>query len=137
MQDILEEVAQANTTVPSHARISPELVLLLPPNATFPKSSKGSLQRGRAYQAYAKHIEEIYARFEESGNAEPAPNGDRTLRTRAEITDFITKTVQRMLGSSSILPGSDLFNEGLNSLQAVRLRNMLQKVVISCGDYVR
>lgn len=126
MKDLQSTLHEANTAVPTFAQLPPELLVVLQTSDTFPKSSKGSLQRGRAYELFKDVIDKAYRVYE----ATDAPNGHIAIRSHGEISDFITEKVEEILGRKPILPQADLFNEGLNSLQALRLRNLLQKVRI-------
>ena len=126
VKDLQSTLHEANTAVPTFAQLPPELLVVLQTSDTFPKSSKGSLQRGRAYELFKDVIDKAYRVYE----ATDAPNGHIAIRSHGEISDFITEKVEEILGRKPILPQADLFNEGLNSLQALRLRNLLQKVRI-------
>ena len=122
-QDFLPLVSKANQIAPAHAQISPELLILLPSSAEFPRASKGSLQRGRAYEAFAKEIGDAYA-------AVGADEGqqDKLSLSGSALIDYISQAVKEILETTTVRPDGDLFSAGLNSLQSVRLRNAIQKV---------
>ena len=122
-QDFLPKVSKANAIAPAHAQISPELLILLPSDAEFPRASKGSLQRGRAYEAFAKEIRDAYAAV---GTDEGQQ--DKLPLSGSALVDYITKAVIEILGITTFGQDDDLFSAGLNSLQSVRLRNAIQKV---------
>ena len=122
-EGFLSLVSEANKIAPAHAQISPELLILLPSSAEFPRASKGSLQRGRAYEAFAKEIGDAYAAV----GTDDGQNNKLNLSGSA-LTDYISKAVKDILGTTSVGQDDDLFSAGLNSLQSVKLRNAIQKV---------
>ena len=122
-QDFLPLVSKANQIAPAHAQISPELLILLPSSAEFPRASKGSLQRGRAYEAFAKEIGDAYAAV---GTDEGQQ--DKLSLSGSALIDYISQAVREILGTTTVGQDDDLFSAGLNSLQSVRLRNAIQKV---------
>lgn len=121
LQPVLAEV---NAASPPHAQLAIEMVHLLPPSqaASIPRASKGTLQRGRAYQQYAELIESIYAKFEEgrSLRLDHASNSKRAL-TGAELITWLEKKVKDINGSD-VSPGTDLFVAGVDSIQSARIR---------------
>ena len=127
-KNLLEALAQANKQAPAHAQISPELLLLLPQDTQLPRASKGSLQRGRAYDAYASEISQIYAAYGRSTLDSDRHSAGKSKMEGKELLDFISRIVKETMGIDSIDPDEDLFSSGLNSLQSVRVRNLLQKV---------
>lgn len=97
--------------------------------AQLPKSSKGTIQRGVANEVYKEEIDRLY-----SGAAE---EGSRTLPRRdpADIRKFILETVVSVGGESShktpVDLNTDLFNWGVNSVMATRIRTAISKVSVS------
>jgi hypothetical protein len=126
-QDLSVLLKEANRIAPAHAQVQEELFLLLEPTATFPKSSKGTLQRGRAYEAYAEQIEQAYQKL---GSSSDKSNEGGLALFGQQLIDFIKEIVKENLGfaEAELKEDSDLFAEGLNSLQSVRIRNKLQSV---------
>lgn len=126
-QNLLDAIKAANRVAPSHAQISPELLIVLPPDTQFPKASKGSLQRGRAYEAFAIEIEEAYRSL---GQSLPDLTGsvEKSKLVGDDLLAFIRDKVAQTMGGDELDLNEDLFSAGLNSLQSVRVRNMLQQV---------
>lgn len=123
--DFLQAIGDANKLAPAHAQISQELLILLPSGTRFPRASKGSLQRGRAYEAFATEIEQAYDRSSSAGADE--------VETKQKVSgksllDHIRKTVTETMQLQVIADDEDLFSAGMNSIQSVRVRNLLQKV---------
>lgn len=129
--DLQELLNNVNRLAPAHAQIPPELLVLLKPEDTFPRASKGSLQRSRAYAAYAATIDQAYDSYK-SSEVTTSPqqldlHGERLLQHLGQL-------VHQAMGldaSESIDTNADLFTQGLNSLQSVRIRNVLQNVSLA------
>ena len=125
-EELEQAIAKANKLAPAHAQISPELLLLLHVGTEFPRASKGSLQRGRAYEAFATQIEAVYTKY---GKSDADTVGKSKMKLEGQqLLDFITKIVQETMRVDSVEKDDDLFSSGLNSIQSVRIRNLLQKV---------
>lgn len=124
--DISAIVLEANKIAPAHAQISPELVLLLPEDASLPKASKGTVQRGKAYEAYAAAIDGTYKRYESSDQSNGIPKKLQLAPT--ELLDYILDRIRETMQVKEVHADDDLFNLGLNSTQALRVRNLLKAV---------
>lgn len=128
------------------ARIPDQLVIILGADAAadIPKTSKGSVIRPKALQAFATLIEEAYIRLD-SGDAGPEDDVDGKVDTslsgeadvRTCVRDCVLKALrQRQCSqangnrSSDISDEDDLFNAGIDSIQAVLIRGSLQKVLV-------
>lgn len=129
MQDFSPIIQEANKVAPAHAQISPELVILLPKHEKFPKASKGTLQRGKAYDAFASVIDETYKRYESvdafSGEA------DKLQLEPSELLEFILERIRETMQIEEVKADDDLFNLGLTSTQALRVRNLLNTVSVA------
>ncbi|PSS31017.1 hypothetical protein PHLCEN_2v2430 [Hermanssonia centrifuga] len=121
---ILSCVAQLNQTTPPYAHILPALVVVLPLShgASLPRTSKGSLVRPRALVQYAEAIDGAYRRFEEGGGGEEA--GDVRGYVRRVVMEAVRQKQAVVVGDDE-----DLFELGVDSLQAMAIRNALQKTV--------
>ena len=87
----------------------------------LPKSSKGTIQRGIAYEVFREDIEALYTIYDGATSS--------AKRTLAEIEHLIT----HMVVSVAISPGKldldvDLFSWGVDSLMATRIRAAMLKV---------
>ena len=142
-------IAQANATAPSHSRILPEMVDILPvgteipvvriflPQCTSRSSLTRRLPRCRSFAPHATRslrplIDSIYERFEQ-GTGAPK----KVLTTRKEMEEHIYQLLTNALSSKSstegLTPSTDLFEFGVDSLSATRVRNDLVKT-LDLGD---
>lgn len=130
-------LSEANKASPSHAFVAPEMCTIVanPARAaTLPKSSKGTIQRGVAYDVYKPEIEAFYA----------APSsGSRDCRSdpisEDDIKEYLLEAVSEMTqprdgrASKPLKDSTDLFNYGVDSVRAARLRLQLVKVSVCHG----
>lgn len=114
-------IEEANQHMDAHARISsPTAVVVVPPGA-LPKSDKGTVPRREAAQKFAAEIARVYRDLEGSAVAEPIDLSSPALSIRALITDRLGWRVPPGAWSDD----RDLFELGMDSLQAAKLRRFL------------
>lgn len=123
-------IAQANEQSPSHAQLGDEMCLVISdPDraAALPKSSKGTIQRGVAYDVYKDEIDAMYG---ESNGAD----GDKLDITGEELEKWLVDKVDEIMGdgkryNQDVLDAeTDLFSWGVDSVKAARLRFAMMKV---------
>lgn len=116
-------LAKANAGSPSFAQISPDMcaVVSSPERiAAIPKSSKGTIQRGVANEVFKAEIDSLYA---------AASGQDLPRRNLADIQQWLRMAVKQVAKSDAeLLDDTDLFNWGVDSVKATRLRSAMQKV---------
>ncbi|ORY34306.1 putative L-aminoadipate-semialdehyde dehydrogenase [Naematelia encephala] len=118
-------IADANAAAPTHSRILPEMVDVLPYGTEVPVATKMSILRPACYKKFAGIIDAIYERFEQ-GTGQPK----RDIQDQGEMEAFLTETVTTALGDKAakgLTPDTDLFAFGVDSLQATRVRNVISK----------
>ena len=117
-------VTEANIKMDQHARIlSKEGIIFLPFGMTFPRSDKGSIMRKDAYRLFDEEIAKTYENLENAATDDCVPlNMDR-------LGESLKALIQTQLGWRIPENGwsldDDLFELGMDSLQAVRLRRLL------------
>lgn len=124
-------VADANSRAPTHSRILPEMIEILPHGTEIPVATKMSILRPACYRKFADIIEAVYDRFER-GTGAPK----RDINDQGEMETFLADTIRGALGdkaASGLEPDTDLFAFGVDSLQATRVRNVVQKS-LELGD---
>jgi acyl-CoA synthetase (AMP-forming)/AMP-acid ligase II len=116
-------LTQANQSSPSFAQISLEMCkVITDTDKVLPKSSKGTVQRGMAYEAFKNEIEELY-----NGRTEKVI-GKKSLVEIEEVVRDIVLSISGMKGE--LTRDTDLFSWGVNSLMATRIRAGILKVNI-------
>lgn len=126
-------VEAANKEAPSHSQIIPELVKVLPANTQFASADKGSLIRAKVNKAFEREIDDVYTAYEAgTSNADDAPK--LTLLSKDASVEVVAQIISEVTGRPaselhSELRHTDFIQLGIDSLQATRIRNLLQKRV--------
>lgn len=118
-------IADANSRAPTHSRLLPEMIEILPVDTEIPVATKMSILRPSCYKKFASIIDTIYERFEQGNGA-----AKRNIISKPELEAFLTDATVTALGeksSTNLTPSTDLFAYGVDSLQATRVRNVIQK----------
>lgn len=122
-QELLERVwplvQTANAQTVAHGRIARHMITISNPNKPFPYSSKGSLQRGSMLKLYREEMESLYS---DTGIYEVPP---LDISSSAALMQSIINIFQTSLGSSKLEPDTDIFQQGLDSLQAINISKIL------------
>ncbi|KAI8091211.1 uncharacterized protein B0P05DRAFT_484698 [Gilbertella persicaria] len=124
---IHEVVKQANVECPSHSKVLPQMIKILPFNKSLPSTDKGTVKRKLAEQIYKDEVEKLYKDFLEG----PSPNTDKSnvdtsTWTPEQTEDFLITSAAKVLGMEKTQfsdPTQSLFDLGLNSLTSIQLRN--------------
>ncbi|ODN75184.1 hypothetical protein, variant [Cryptococcus amylolentus CBS 6039] len=129
-------IEQANAVAPTHSRILPEMVEILPYGTEIPVATKMSIIRPACYRKFANLIDSIYERFER-GSGEPKKN----ITTKPDLESFLTSIILSTISDNKTqAPGkedvkaelgvdTDLFSFGIDSLQATRIKNAITKTL--------
>ncbi|KAJ7456929.1 acetyl-CoA synthetase-like protein [Mycena latifolia] len=114
-----------NTIIPQHSRLIRSLVLVAAPTKPFVLTDKQSIKRKVTLNLYTDQIEAAYRRIEEDGYEEVAlPNHGLTSHGIESITSYVQAVVHKVL--QRLVPlDDDLFDAGLESLLAMRIRSSL------------
>ena len=122
-------IQQANLSSPSFAQIAKEMCVLVNTGdgaKTLPKSSKGTIQRGVAYEVFKDEIEALYGASSSSETVKK--------RTLEEIEQYLLETIKGVAGMRrKTVPldrTTDLFSWGVDSLMASRIRTAAQRVSV-------
>ena len=118
-------IRQAGERMDTHARISSKgAILVAPPDALLPRSDKGSLMRKEAHRMFEAEIAAVYQAL----NNRVA--GSSTLQLRMDdLVQDLKSMVQTglvwRLKPEDWTVDDDLFEMGMDSLQALQLRRLL------------
>lgn len=119
-------VAQANQSSPSFAQISLDMCLVVDNSGkALPKSSKGTIQRGLAYEVFREETERLY----ETVSSDQDGNEKRDLpEIESRIKGIIVELMGARRNGDSLGRTTDLFSWGVDSLMATRVRTAIQRV---------
>ena len=118
-------IIDINTRMDGHAQISaPAAVVIVAPEKPLPRSDKGSIMRKEVYKIYEEEISQVYRDLDDS-----AMDQSIISLNIDNLEQELKNLVQNGL-SWKVEPGSwgyhdDLFELGMDSLQAVKLRRLL------------
>ncbi|KAK2059827.1 male sterility protein [Colletotrichum caudatum] len=121
-------VESAGRSVEAYARISRNMIKLLPHDCAYPRTDKGSVIRQAFYKTYAEDIDEVYDNADAGG-------GDLQRLGLPELGDFIREGLVRTLSKKVQLDDdTDFFSLGLDSLQAIQMRSDILRTVDIGGN---
>ncbi|KAF8587429.1 L-aminoadipate-semialdehyde dehydrogenase [Ramaria rubella] len=124
---IAPALIMANSDAPSHSQLSADAIVFLPYGTQIPRADKGSPIRARTYAAFEQVINDLYLRLE--GGDLNTGHPKARIATPEEGEALVLKIISETLGGrgEGLTGDTDLFTFGLDSLQATRLRNAIQR----------
>lgn len=131
LKQLQPTLKQINSSSPPHAQLATEMIYLLPPSEvdSIPRASKGTLQRGRAYQHYSDLIDSIYTDFEEGRSLRlTSTDGGKEDLSGSDLIEWLKGKVEAINGSK-VNEDADLFVAGVDSIQSARIRAAIHQNV--------
>ncbi|KAK7756911.1 putative secondary metabolism biosynthetic enzyme [Diatrype stigma] len=117
-------ISDINPKLDQHARISSkEAIIIKPVSKTIPRSDKGSVMRREVHELFKQEIDAAYAAMESglAGCSFELDTGD----IQGSIRKMITSLTSNTSALETIDAGEDFFENGMDSMQAVRLVRLL------------
>ncbi|KAK6086972.1 male sterility protein [Seiridium cupressi] len=106
----------------SFAKLSKDMVVILPHGIDYPRTDKGSVIRQAFYKTFAKEIETAY-------DISTASSADARVMTDEELRQQLRNLVLKTLPEAEFDDDTDFFGLGLDSLQAIQIRAGVLKSV--------
>ena len=130
-------VEKGNKEVDSHGAISKDMIIEASSvDRPLERTAKGSLARKEIYDSFTLKIEAAYSNTETT-SIEPLPD----LQDAQELEKYLRQAISNILGlppdASPINIDEDIFELGMNSLQATRLYNVLESALRKTHDTER
>lgn len=121
-------VVEAGKRMDAHARLSsPQSLIITSTSHPLPRSDKGSIMRREAYKVFAAEIAEAYERIQNnSANNMPPLSLDDI---EASLRNFMQTSLAWRVPEDKWNCEDDLFELGMDSLQALRLRRYLMSAL--------
>ena len=122
-------VQYANERMDAHARISSrKAIVIVPAGKSIPRTDKGSVMRKEVYKTFEEEIFQAYKDLEDSVvDSSLAPLDVNQLE--ASIKELIEDRLNWKVPSHKWTYEHDLFELGMDSLQALQLRRLLLALV--------
>lgn len=118
-------VLRAGFEMDNHAQLSSKAsIIVVPYGRKLPRSDKGSVLRKDAIAAFETEIVDMYKKLESSVNGSEVEPLDLD-NLQHDIKNMIQQSLSWKLSEAEWGCDDDLFELGMDSLQAVRLRRML------------
>ncbi|KAI0322463.1 hypothetical protein OF83DRAFT_1235553 [Amylostereum chailletii] len=116
-------LARANALVDNAGKIAENMLIFTHADTNpLPRTAKGTLARKAVVSAFAQEIEDCYARVDITpATPLPLPFNDDGAALRQALRALV-KDALRMADNEVLLDDTDLFEFGMDSLQATRLR---------------
>jgi nucleoside-diphosphate-sugar epimerase/aryl carrier-like protein len=121
VNEIWPIVQKANDAAPGHARLMRDRIGLTCASKPFMLTPKGTIQRRTVLKDYADEIEALYTRQAENDVTRISKDAPISY-----IKAYIANVLEEMLSMASIDDNADLFALGVDSLQTLRLGQILQ-----------
>ncbi|GIK01973.1 putative NRPS-like protein biosynthetic cluster [Aspergillus viridinutans] len=121
IEDIWPHVKKANEAAPAHARIMKDRVAVASLSKPFQLTAKGTIKRRMIVNDYACEIDALYADADQVDAAQIPRDA-----TCSEISTYVASVLCEILEVSAFDEHADIFASGLDSLQTLRLGQILQ-----------
>ena len=123
-------VQRSQASAEGYARISKEMVCVLPAHCPCPRTDKGSVIRQAFYKTFADEIEAAYdAADKGSGEVRVMSEPDLRKFLREALGQVTGKGLDGADGKEAVSDDTDFFVLGLDSLQALQLRSHILRSV--------
>jgi thioester reductase-like protein len=121
IEEIWPSIQKANATAPGHAQLMKNRIGVSSRTKPFERSAKGTVKRRAVVNDYADEIDALYAGGDEVDVAQISKDA-----TREDVAAYITAAVTEILDVPTFDVNADVFSSGLDSLQTLRLGQILQ-----------
>lgn len=117
-------VQEANKAAPSHSRLVPELIRLLPATSSFINTDKMSIMRRKTVAAFKDIIDDIYDLY-----LRGVQESKVVLQDDLHAQQVVRKIVSECIESDKLADTTDLFDFGVDSITAERISAALTRTV--------
>ena len=119
IEKIWPSVEEANSSLPSHAKIMRSHILFTFPHRPMSRSSKGTIQRAATLAEYAKELDTLY-QTADNVVSPSKPRPDLAIRDTGALSSYIKRSIFEATGLE-MTDNDNFFVHGMDSLQALQL----------------
>ncbi|RYP46398.1 hypothetical protein DL768_007365 [Monosporascus sp. mg162] len=112
-------VEAANSKAETFSRIPRELVVVLPADAAYPKTDKGTFIRVPTYKKFEREIQSAYDNFENEKGGTLSLSGQ-------ELEEYLLGRLKERFGIDLSVE-TDFFASGVDSLQSIQMWNLIKR----------
>ncbi|KAI1213858.1 acetyl-CoA synthetase-like protein [Annulohypoxylon truncatum] len=123
-------IEEANKSSVAHGHISRDFIMLTKPEKPFPRAGKGTIQRGAAVKLYKDEIEDLYAKAEDSQQAN-APKLE--VGSESDLLESLQELFTTRLEAPPLGPDTDFFTVGIDSLQVINASRLINAGLKAAG----
>ncbi|KAJ5527212.1 Male sterility NAD-binding [Penicillium frequentans] len=121
INEIWPVVKKANEAAPGHAQLMKNRVGVSTQSKPFELTPKGTIKRRSVLANYEEEINRLYANGDQADIAQLTKDA-----TQPEVASYITTALSDILDVPTVDENADIFALGLDSLQTLRLGQILQ-----------
>ncbi|KAF1952583.1 acetyl-CoA synthetase-like protein [Byssothecium circinans] len=129
-QQIWPAIEDANSRAESFSRIPQDLVVILPADATYAATDKGTFIRAQVYTQYQPQIEAAYAAFENDTSADPT---EKVALSVEELEPYLLRRFREHLDIALPSTTTDFFAFDVDSLQCMKMWSLIKKEIDLSG----
>ncbi|XXH03342.1 hypothetical protein Hte_009740 [Hypoxylon texense] len=117
-------IDRANSMADEFARLTPDMIALLPADIEYPATDKNNIIRAAAYSRFEGVINSLYDKEQDTTTVDSS----RDLKLDVEqLEQFISRLIRKQAGIDVPDMETDLFAAGVDSLRAAQVRRLLQR----------
>ncbi|EME84321.1 uncharacterized protein MYCFIDRAFT_133560 [Pseudocercospora fijiensis CIRAD86] len=113
-------IADMNKNLPAYAKLSRDMIRVLPAETEYRRTDKGTVIRAAFYRDFAPQIDAMYV--DEKGGSLRLTRDELLAFLRAELVSKLAAKGELSFGNDT-----DLFSLGVDSLQAIQIRSHILK----------
>ncbi|KAF9870749.1 male sterility protein [Colletotrichum karsti] len=122
IEEIWPAVEAANAQAESFSRIPRELVVILPHDAEYPKTDKGTFIRVPFYQKFDKEIQAAYDRYENENEV-----GGSLALEGEELENWLLQQLNEKSENALSSVDADFFASGIDSLLCIQMWSLMKR----------
>ena len=122
-------IQEANKEMDAQGRISSlDAIIVIPSQVRLPRSDKGSIMRREVYKMFESQINEMYSDLETRVEGSSTVNVLEMGDLETQIQEYIQTSLSWRIAPGKWSTEDDLFELGMDSLQALQLRRFLLSI---------